>query len=169
MTNALINIVTRGGFWWPRAPEGAGRALAIPNGARVRIALAEPGAPPFVDGVCRDGRLVFEASAGSRVFESARTATAAVRPSPGDPFACVEFLAGERWMSADALRRSGALPWDEADELALEIAIDAVREQIRDTGETLPEPEIVRKAADAVGVSHYFIDEAKQRLEWLKK
>lgn len=169
MPSALNDIVIRGGFWWPRPPESPGRALAIPNGARVRIALAEPAVPPFADGFCRDGRLVFEAAAGRRVFESAPAATAAVRGTPGDPFACVEFLAGERWMSADAIRRSGALPWDEADELALEIAIDAVREQIRDTGESLTKPEIVRKAAEAVAVSRYFRDEAEQRLEWLKK
>jgi hypothetical protein len=169
MPSALNNIVIRGGFWWPRPPEAPGRALAIPNGARVRIALTEPANPPFAEGICRDGRLVFETTSGLRTFDSAPAATAAVRGAPGDPFTCIEFLAGERWMSADAIRRSGALPWDEADELALEIATDAVREQITDTGESLTEPEIIRKAAEVVAVSRYFRDEAEQRLEWLKR
>jgi hypothetical protein len=166
MSDALINILKRGGFWWPRSPGAPGRALAIPHGARVRIALDASDA--FAIGVCRDGVLMLDQFPG-RTFASAPAALAAARGTPGDPFACVEFLAGERWLSADALRQSGALPWDEVDELALEIAVDAVREQIRDTGESLSEPEVVRKAAEVVAVSRYFRDEAQQRLEWMKK
>jgi hypothetical protein len=167
MSDALINILKHGGFWWPRSPGGPGRALAIPNGSRIRIALGDsPDA--FATGVCRDGVLTLDPLPG-RTFATAPAALAAARAMPGDPFACVEFLAGERWLSADALRRSGALPLDEIDELALEIAVDAVREQIRDTGEALTDAEVARKAAEVVAVSRYFREEAQQRLEWLKK
>jgi hypothetical protein len=166
-TGILIDVIKRGGFWWPRRPGHPGPALAIPSGARLRVALADPAVRPFADGICRNGTLVLDRFP-DRAFDDAPAAVAAVRPAPGDPFTCVEFRVGERWLSADALRGSGAMPWDEADELALDIAIDAVREQIRDTGETLSRAEIVRKAADAVAVSPYFVDEARERLRWLR-
>ena len=169
MSDALIEILKRGGCYW-RRPPGPGRSLAIPNGTRFRIALNESASPPFSGGICRDGAFrVDDGPCAGRTFDSAAGAVAAVRDSPGDPFLCVAFLAGGKWLSADEIRRSGALPWDEADELALDIAIDAVRDKLRQNGEPLIEPALTRKAAEVMAVSPHFLDEAKQRLEWMKK
>ncbi|MGE5538564.1 MAG: hypothetical protein ACM30I_08085 [Gemmatimonas sp.] len=166
--SALIDILKAGGCYWPATAPG--RALAIPNRARFRVALDTPGAPPFAAGVCRDGWFGFEdGPRAGRAFESAPAAVEAVGGTQGDAYRRMEFLAGGHWMSADAIRGSGALPWDEADELALAIAIDAVRDKTRSAGEALSAPALVRKAAEVVAVSPYFLDEARQQLDWMKR
>jgi len=203
--SALIDILRKGGGYWPRPPKGPGRALAVPNGARFRIVLPpeqplerpsggpggspvktaarpllrkarvpkpepapEPPVPITAGGVCRNGVFILD---GGGAFDSAEQAARAAG-AHGDPFACVEFLVGHRWMSADQLRRSDALPWDEADELALAIAAEAIRAKLKEDGE-LPgevpsEPVVWRKAADAVATFPYFLDEARERLNWIK-
>jgi hypothetical protein len=101
------------------------------------------------------------------VFETAEAAARAAGAS-ADPFDCVEFLVGMRWMTADVLRRSGAMPWSEVDEIALAIAMEAVRDKAKDEGTALSAPVATRKAAEAVASFPYFLDEAKERLAWMK-
>jgi hypothetical protein len=216
--SALIDILCRGGCYWPRPPNGPGRALAIPDGGRFRIALPPNGGPQdesapgnarpderpsggpagkpargkrktakvesapapesgvtYVRGVCRNGVFVLDPPADHAAGRGARprvceTVEAAVRAAgaSADPFDCIEFLVGLRWMTADALRRSGAMPWGEVDEIALSIAMEAVRDKAKDEGETLSAPVVTRKAAEAVASFSYFLDEAKERLAWMK-
>jgi len=196
--SALTDILRNGGGYWPRPANGPGRALAIPNGARFRIALpaddgrerpsggpsdrarwrgrrgaakAEPPESPpvaFVGGACRNGLFVLDEDAGAKSARTFDTIAAAAEAAGarGDLFTAVAFLVGERWMSADALRGSDAMPWNEADELALDIAAAAIRDKLKEDGETLSPAQVMRKAADAVAGFPYFLDEARERLAW---
>jgi hypothetical protein len=215
--NALIEILRRGGCYWPRPPKAPGRALAVPSGARFRIALppnqpevherpsggpdermvgrarkalkrallkgqkpAPDGArtdaaaappPVYAGGVCRDGLFVLDegvvanGAKAIRVFDTGEAAARAAGAA-GDAFACVEFLVGEQWLSAAALSRPDALPWAEADELAIDIAAAAIADKLKADGETLSRAAMIRKAADAVAAFSYFTEEARERLKW---
>jgi hypothetical protein len=171
--SALTDILRNGGGYWPRPANGPGRAIAIPNGARFRIALPPepPESPPvaFVGGACRNGLFVLEAGAGAkgggRAFDTIAAAAEAAG-ARGNLFTAVAFLVGERWMSADALRGADAMPWSEADELALDIAAAAIRDKLKENGETPSPAQVMRKAADAVVTFPYFLDEARERLAW---
>ena len=86
VSGALIEILKRGGCYWPRLPGGPGRALAIPAGTRFRIALGAPGTPPFASGACGDGVFaIAEGDCAGRTFDGAVAAVDAVRGAPGDP------------------------------------------------------------------------------------
>jgi hypothetical protein len=117
--------------------------------------------------VCRNGAFIIVDGVYAGRFETLAAAAETIGAPVDDLFARVEFLVGAEWMSADALRRSDALPWGEVDEVALAIAAETIRDKAKEIGETIGEAAVIRKAAEAVATFSHFHREARQRLAWM--
>ena len=161
MTVSVIDLLLNGGCYWQRQPQSPGHSMAIPEGTSFRIIAKPTDRQSFVYGKCSGGCYVLDS--GER-FTSADKAVKTVRETELNAFLYIHFLVRSQWVEADALRHRDTFRCDEADELALELALGKVREKLRQLHKTLGSDDLIRKAAEVVKKYPVFLEVARRRL-----
>jgi hypothetical protein len=164
MSISLIETVFQGGCYWKHERDDSpGHSLAVPNGTPFKIAIEGPQSNRFIQGVCRDGYFVITEGSHSGVqFCSANEAVNTIREPSSNAFLHMHFQIDGRWVRADDFRRSSSSQLDDAEELALQIALDAVRRNQK--GQELDSPQALRAAARWVTKRPHMIEEARRFL-----
>lgn len=121
-----------------------------------------------MNGVCENGFLVQDGPHAGQRFFSANEAVNTVREPSSNAFLHIHFRIGSQWASADILRRREDYRCDEAEEDALQMAIEAVRKQLKLVDSHLEQSALLRKAAEVGQKNPDLLQEAKLRRRWLK-
>jgi hypothetical protein len=165
MAASLIETLCKGGCYWKHErADSPGHSVVIPGETPFRIAIEGPQSHRFVAGTCRDGYFLMEEGghAGTK-FSSANEAVNAVREPSSNAFLYTHLRIGDNWVSADDFRRSDHSWLDEAEELALEDAIRAVRNHPK--AKALEHVKVIKLAAQHVAKNPQMIVSARQHLE----
>lgn len=162
----LIETLATGGCWWPIQDRFYGHSIALPNGTAFAIALHGPRSRVTVPGECRDGWFaVLGGSCDGQRFPSAHAAVNTVREPSSNAYIHTDFRVDGRWLSADAMRGDLRHAVDRAEEIALlGIVLPEIRKQLRETGATAEEPDLLRAAARFLQQNPVFVEEARHRL-----
>lgn len=164
----LFDTILAGGILWPRQnPRSPGHSIAIPSGTAFKVRIDGPTSHRFEAGVVEGNELVMREGrhAGER-FPSANAAVDAVREDrtvSSNAFLYVLFEVSGRWVEADDMRRQEAFKVDPVEEKAFALAVEKIRELLKQKRKTLTELEIVRKAAEA---APKFMELAKLHTDW---
>jgi hypothetical protein len=146
MSISLIETISQGGCYWKHERDDSpGHSFAVPNGTPFKIAIEGPQSNRFIQGVCRDGYFVVTEGSHSGVqFCSANEAVNTIREPSSNAFLHMHFQIDGRWVRADDFRRSSSSRLDDAEEYALERALDRVR--LMPQGKNRDSPQVLRNA-----------------------
>jgi len=134
----VINQIISGACYWPKAQNGDGHSLLIPNGTYFEVPLEGPLSRICVKGVCKEGYFeILDGDFARKKFDTANKAVCAVRPIPSgsnNAFLYVRFFINGEAIPADVLRHRSEYRCDETEEQALNMIVDRNKRLSKELG-----------------------------------
>jgi hypothetical protein len=164
MAVSLIETLRHGGCYWKLDQiDSPGHSIAVPNHTPFKIALEGAQSHQYASGAIGDGYFVVNDPRYSGTkFKSANEAVNTVREPSTNAFLYLHFMIDGQWIVADDYRRREDTRLDDAEELALEWTLKALRNHPKLKGKD--RVQITRAAANLIAKRPESVASAREYL-----